>query len=315
MACPVCNNPINKIKFSVFDDRYGYPGRFQLYHCRACRHYFLEHSFTTGDLTELYTTYYPRSEISVDQYAPHRETRGFGVWIKGSRSSAFRWVPQNVRVLDIGCGFGQSLGYHQARGCEAHGVETDRNALRIAEAHGLNIRIGAFSASDYPEAYFDYVTMDQVVEHLIDPVTVLKGIYRILKPGGTLVLSTPNAGGWGARVFRRRWINWHAPYHLHYFTSRSLKAAVHAAGFDVTQSRTITSSSWLDYQWHHLLFYPSRPGTTSWFWKPKRLLNRVEHWSARGISCLHRFYVNHLITRMADAAGIGDNLLLLAQKR
>src|SRR3546814_2155641 len=69
------------------------------------------------------------------------------VWWSGLKASAFRWVPRDVTILDVGCGFGEALGYHRARGCGAHGIEADRNILRVAQRHGLNVAAGLFEAA------------------------------------------------------------------------------------------------------------------------------------------------------------------------
>ena len=57
--------------------------------------------------------------------------------------------------------------------------------------------------------YFDYVTLDQVAEHVTDPLALMRGVARVLKPGGKVVITTPNARSLGARIFRRKWLrNW-----------------------------------------------------------------------------------------------------------
>src|SRR3546814_9753870 len=128
-----------------------------------------------------------------------------------------------VTILDVGCGFGEALGYHRARGCDAHGIEADRNILRVAQRHGLNVTAGLFEAACYAPQKFDIVTLDQVIEHASDPAALLRNGHQVLKPGGPAFVSTPNPNGWGAKLFGRRWIHWHAPYHLHYFTRHSMK--------------------------------------------------------------------------------------------
>jgi len=176
-----------------------------------------------------------------------------------------------VRVLDLGCGFGESLGYHAARGCDVYGVEADENIRRVVEKFGYKVHVGLFDDRVYEPEFFDYVTMDQVIEHVTDPLLTLRGVARILKSGGKAILSTPNANGWGAKIFGRRWINWHAPYHLQFFSRDSMRIAAEQAGFEVTQVKTITNSEWLFYQWIHLVTYP-KLGEPSWFWSPKKMV-------------------------------------------
>ena len=209
--CPVCGADAVAQQY-LYDDRYGYPGIFALLKCKQCGHAFLQGEFPRERLRDLYSNYYPRSTYDLEHYLPYHETGGLKAWLNGERSAAFRWVPREVRVLDIGCGFGESLGYHEKRGCDVYGVEADENIRRVADKFGYKVHVGLFDPGVYEENYFDYVTMSQVIEHVTDPVQTLHGIARVLKPGGTAILSTPNANGWGAKVFGRRWINWHTPY-------------------------------------------------------------------------------------------------------
>lgn len=307
--CPICGGANTHDRFTLYDDRFGYPGQFPLQKCQDCGHRYLGNtSFSDDQIRHLYSDYYPRRSMTVEDYRPHVERRGFLAWLDGARASAFRWVPRGVRVLDIGSGFGQALGYHVARECEAWGVESDENALRVAERHGFNVRIGVFNSSDFPPDYFDIVTMDQVIEHMRDPVATMAGIRTVLKPGGMAILSTPNARGWGAKVFGRHWINWHAPYHLHFFSRRSMGIAAKRAGLESRPLGTITPSAWLEYQWIHLATCRG-PQEVSPFWSAAGGYTSRERVAIRAADLLHRSRLTHLATRAFDAAGMGDSQL------
>ena len=299
---------------SLYDDRYGYPGEFALRKCTGCGHKFLEHGFSRDLLNNLYTSYYPRSSFSPEQFRPRKEVKGFRAWLNGSRRSAYCWVPPKVRVLDIGCGFGESLAYHAARGCDAYGVEVDENIKRVAEKFGFKVHIGPFAPEVYGPDFFDYVTMDQVLEHVVDPVETLSGVEKILRPGGKVIISTPNSSGWGARLFGRRWINWHAPYHLHHFSAQSMGLAAEKAGLAVEQVRTITMSEWLLYQWIHVVLFP-KPGEPSAFWALEKSKADLDKIWIKAMTLIHHLKINHLITRMFDQLGIGDNRLFFLIKK
>lgn len=314
MDCPICQHQHARVVMELYDDRYGYPGQFVLMKCPDCGHAFLDCNLSPSQLTELYTNYYPRRSLDISTYKPHTDVRGFSAWFNGLGCSAFRWVPKNVRVLDVGCGFGESLGYHTARGCDVYGAEADENIRRVAKEFGYKVHVGLFDDKLYEQDYFDFVTMDQVIEHVKDPVATLRGVARILKSGGTAILSTPNARGWGSTLFGKRWINWHSPYHLQFFTRQSMHLAAQQAGLVVRESNTVTNSEWLLYQWIHLVTYP-RLGEPSWFWSPdksgaafhKKLLVRL-------LSVLHKTKVNHCATRIFDGLGMGDNFVFVLKK-
>jgi SAM-dependent methyltransferase len=312
--CPVCGATDNLLKIKEnYDERYGYPGTFPLLKCTNCGHAFLKGEFSPELLQELYSSYYPRSTFDLGSHRPYQEISAFKAWLDGARSSAFRWVPRNVRVLDIGCGFGESLGYHQARGCDVYGVEADQTIRLVAERFGYKVHVGLFDPKLYPGDFFDYVTMDQVIEHVANPIATMRGISQILKSGGVAILSTPNAQGWGAKLFGRRWINWHTPYHLQFFSVRSMQLAAGQAGLILEQSKTITSSEWLYYQWAHLVTFPEM-GAPSPFWSPNGKASWVQKVILRMLVTMHRTKINHFFTRLFDGLDVGDNRLFFLRK-
>lgn len=313
MNCTICKSNSLEEFLSLHDDRYGYPGAYKLFVCQGCGHKTLEFESTTDIIIKLYTEYYPRSEFKLENYRPYKEAQGFLPWFKGLKSSPFRWVPKDVRVLDIGCGFGETIGYFEARGCEAYGVEADENIRRVAEKFGYRVHVGLFDPDIYEPDFFDYVTMAQVIEHMTDPVETLKGVSRVLKPGGIAILSTPNSNGWGARVFGRKWINWHAPYHIQQFSHKSMEIAAREAGLTIEKCKTVTSSEWLYYQWLHLATYP-KMGGPSVFWSTKGERTPAQKLLIASIALVHKSQVNHLLTRLFDALNMGDNFVFVLKK-
>lgn len=314
MKFPICSSSHLTPYHHLYDDRYGYPGSFQLLQCDTCRHKFIEDTFSSASLRELYTDYYPQSSIDIDKCKPCKEVKGIESWLNGEKCSVFRWVPKSVRILDIGCGFGQSLGYHRSRECEVYGVETDENIRRVADKYDFKVHVGLFNPDYYESNYFDYVTMDQVIEHVTNPLEILRGATKVLKPQGIVILGTPNSNGWGARLFGCRWINWHTPYHLQHFSSQSMRQAAEKTGLVIDRIRTITNSEWLYYQWMHLAL-PTRIGGASRFWTSINNYSRRDRRVLKILNRIHKAKINHLVTRIFDRLGIGDNYLFFLRKK
>ncbi len=312
--CPICAGNRTNCKFELYDDRYGFPGTFSLYQCDDCFHVFLGSKFDEKTLSGMYTDYYPRRSLSVDDYRPAPEAASCRLWLNGEYSQAYRWVPKNVRVLDIGCGFCESLGYHKNRDCDVYGVEADQNISRIASTYGFNVHTGLFDPATYEPDFFDYVTMDQVLEHVSDPIKTLKDVSQVLKPGGLAIVSTPNAHGWGAKIFNRSWINWHTPYHLHIFSLDSMKRAAKAGGLILERANTLTNSHWLYFQLIHLLIKPQQ-GTASCFWSPfiKKNVKAKVVIAMADVVRISRLL--HMFTRLMDSAELGDNYVFFLRKK
>lgn len=313
MKCVICSSKDLEGLFTSYDDRYGYQGRFKILECAACGHRMLDAGFSREEFMRLYSEYYPRSAFDAERYEPYKEVSGFWPWLNGEYFAAFRWVPRDATVLDIGCGFGETLGYHKARGCDVYGVEADTNIKRVAEKFGFNVHVGLFDPTSYRTDFFDYVTMDQVLEHVADPVDTMKGAARVLKPGGRLILSMPNAGGWGASVFGKKWVHWHIPYHLQHFTFRSLRIAAKNAGLEIERHKTITDSAWLYLQWMHLFFYPAE-NKASDFWSGKYQLQGRRDFFFKITDIMTRYKINHMITRFFDSINMGDNMVIILRK-
>jgi 2-polyprenyl-3-methyl-5-hydroxy-6-metoxy-1,4-benzoquinol methylase len=313
MKCPVCSNADCQPARSLYDDRYGYPGVFNLIGCAECGHQFISEEFSADQLTDLYSNYYPRSSFDLDAHKLPEDVGGLIGCLNGSKSSVMYWVPHDVRILDIGCGFGESLAYHKKRGCDVHGVEADKNIRRVADKFGYDVQVGLFDASKYEPTSFDYVTLNQVIEHVTDPLEMLRGIATVLKTGGIAILSTPNATGWGARFFGKYWINWHTPYHLQFFTENSMRNAAEKAGLHLEAVKTITNSEWLKYQWAHCVTYP-KMGEKSTFWTPNRRAGMVKKMIILALAIVHRTKINHLMTRIFDGLGAGDNFIFVLKK-
>jgi SAM-dependent methyltransferase len=100
------------------------------------------------------------------------------------------------------------------------------------------VRQGKLEAQGYAPATFDAVTMSHFLEHVYDADAPLEESHRILKPGGRLVVVTPNAAAWGHRLFGRAWRGLEPPRHLQIFTPEALRSALERAGFRQSIVRT-----------------------------------------------------------------------------
>ncbi len=145
------------------------------------------------------------------------------------------------RVLDVGCSSGYLARPLAERGNTIVGLELDAAAAREAEAYCEQVVVGDVETMELPldRGSFDVVLCGDVVEHLRDPVSTLARLRPLLRPGGRLVLSTPNVANWAIRLslLAGRWRYTDRGIldrsHTHLFTRATLREAIERAGYRV----------------------------------------------------------------------------------
>ena len=132
--------------------------------------------------------------------------------------------------MDVGCGSGAALGVARALGWRVAGIEPDEADAEKARRFAEEVYIGDALSAPFPPGRFDLVTALHVVEHVPDPVRLVRRMLEWLAPGGLLIIEVPNAGGLGARIFGRAWSGLELPRHLSHFSPETLRRAVERAG-------------------------------------------------------------------------------------
>lgn len=248
--CKICQSSTTLFMEQLFDDRYGYPGRFNVYRCTQCGFGQIDPEVMGIELERLYTDYYPRKNLTrqeVEQSATFRPglRSYYKRWLEGTNNVAHYHVRPGTRVLDIGCGNGASLLEIQRAGAEAYGTEVDRNVEVIAQELRLNIHFGDINTAPWPDQYFDDITMSQLLEHTAVPADFLRQLQRKLKPGGRMIMSFPNIDSFNRVRSGKKWINWHIPYHMNFFSRRSIELLAEQIGMQVQRIQTMTPAVWL----------------------------------------------------------------------
>jgi 2-polyprenyl-3-methyl-5-hydroxy-6-metoxy-1,4-benzoquinol methylase len=145
------------------------------------------------------------------------------------------------RLLDIGCGLGFFVETAAQHGWDAWGVDLNRSAVAWAQEH-VHPQVGHGTVADlgFDDGAFDCVTMFDVVEHLADPRAELEEVWRVLRPGGLLVLVTPDAGALVSRLLGPHWLEMkRAPEHLQFFSVEGLARMLGLSGFTAFEWHSI----------------------------------------------------------------------------
>ena len=145
-------------------------------------------------------------------------------------------------LLDIGAFDGMFMQNAKRFGFDVTGVEPIREAyLHISGTLGLPVVHGDLYSAALEAERFSAVSLLDVIEHISDPVAELREVLRVLKPGGVLVMTTPNAGGLMQRIvgtkrsiFGQPWCPIDdVPWHLWGFTPQTIRLCMEKAGFHV----------------------------------------------------------------------------------
>lgn len=142
------------------------------------------------------------------------------------------------RLLDIGAGSGILVETARAMGYAAEGIEPSRALQAIAAARGLPVHLGVLP---HPAAAgpYDIATVIDVIEHVPDPVGLMRNVREALGPDGLCLVVTPDLGSLAARLLGPRWWHYRAA-HIGYFDRATLARALIAAGFEVLEAKRPT---------------------------------------------------------------------------
>lgn len=242
--CSLCGADDTELVYVEKDRLMRLPGSFRLVRCRQCGLLYLNPRPTPDEIKY----YYP------DDYGPYNVTPGDDPsWISRLDDSFGYWkrarivnnaYPQGGRVLDVGCAMGNFLDMLRRLGpWELYGLDiTPEATLYAHDRYGVNTFTGALADAAYPDAYFDVVTMWDVLEHVFDPTSTLNEIHRILKPQGLLLIRVPNVDTWDARLFGRYWAGYDAPRHTFVFSPETLGVLLDKTGFQASKMQSLVLS-------------------------------------------------------------------------
>jgi len=265
-TCEICGNKATLSISGLFDDRYGALGKHSIYTCNSCGFGKTLPGIPRNKIADFYSRHYPTSHFTVAQVTKSVHIpSAFRTWLSGLDCNLYLYTKPREKVLDIGFGSGVSLLAIRQLGGIPYGIEPDPSVKDIAKHLNLPIHIGFITDNPFPKLKFDLITASQVLEHEPDPLSFLLATKKKLAKNGRVVLSLPNYNALYRTVFGHKWLHWHVPYHLNFFTHKSLKILVKNAGFNIHKIRTITPTAWTVWQLH-MIFAKTKEGEISTAW-------------------------------------------------
>lgn len=220
------------------------PGDFTLARCADCGLVMTRPRPAPAALALYYAGAYSGEDHQRRVKKPERGDAGLPRLINGYRlgvMSRVRPLTPEDRVLDVGCNRGSFLWLARERsGCALAGVDIDQGSLDEAMCRDVaDYRAGSLREVGFEAERFTVVCFFESLEHTPDPLSDLREAWRLLRPGGLLVVEVPDFGGWWRVVFGRYWLPLLLPQHLVHFTRDTLTRAVVAAGFEPRLHRSM----------------------------------------------------------------------------
>jgi 2-polyprenyl-3-methyl-5-hydroxy-6-metoxy-1,4-benzoquinol methylase len=208
------------------------------------------------------------------------------------------------KLLDIGCGTGEFIQFAQKLGwLDTEGIEIVPEIARIAHTKtGSTIHAQVLGSAKLDYEAYSVITLWDVIEHLSDIKGNLKEIYKLLKPGGILILGTVNRNGFSIRSLKQNAMTFGPPEHLTFFTQKGTSLALNAQGMKVVKQ---WSSLIYLQEWTRLLENNKKQNSSS--------ESYTEFRSKLTDSSIFLFLVE-FINIFLKLTNLGDELIAIAQK-
>ncbi len=210
-SCLVCGDT-NFVPLGVVD-------KYSLLECQQCDLQFLDPAPDEASLNEIYKDYYKAWDLK------HSE-KEVSLMKQETFSNYFKLITPYItsgNLLDVGCATGELMQIAQSNGFDVYGVEVSPYGVNLCrEQFGEDKVIeGNLKFGDFPENFFDIITLSDVLEHIVEPLPFLDALYGILKPGGILMIVTPDTSSVVKKLMGKRWLHYKAE-HIYYYNQKNL---------------------------------------------------------------------------------------------
>lgn len=287
---------------------FGIPGKFSIGTCSICRmlilfpkpskkklsSYYPSQSYYSykGDDTSIFKKL--RSHLIYRFYYPTLFSKFLFLFI--NTVPAIPKKKKDGKIMDVGCGSGETLKTLKEYGWEPYGIDIDKRAINRGKKSGLeHLYRGTYQKlSIFPDGYFDVIRSYHVIEHLDNPALFLTLARKKLKKGGELIIGTPNSESIAAKLFRSYWYNLDSPRHLFIFSHTSIVKLLTQHGFHISDMKFCSGGGVL--------------GSIQYIVSDLR--NKRVHWIDNPLL----FFLFYPIDWLFDRMGMGDVFVITAHR-
>ncbi len=326
--CIICKAKGIQKYHNLRDRLFGVSGSWQICECSntSCRHLWLDPSPINEDIHLAYAEYFTHqdnAQLNVSflqkivlayqahyyQY-PVRNIKQFHRFLSFFLSQ-FKFFKEYMdypfiyfkgikkgKFLELGSGSGDMLNQFKQLGFDVEGLDLDPKAVQNAKQKGLKVYQGDIFAKRFEEDTYDIIFSSHFIEHVPDPINVMKESLRILKKGGAFMAITPNTSSFLHRLLKWRWLGLDPPRHLHMFNPEQLEKIAFDIGFKEVKLKSGNySASTMFYYSLNANYYHDRRNLKAWVLRLVSLIIRL------CLNILHYFYPLS-----------GEEIILIAKK-
>ncbi|MBV6404084.1 MAG: Ubiquinone biosynthesis O-methyltransferase [Flavobacteriales bacterium] len=240
VRCPLCTGTDLPVTLEVKDHSISHE-HFTLVDCRACGFRFTNPRPAPQHLGRYYESASYISHSNSHHSLTDRLYQLARRWALSRKHALVARFRSNGRVLDVGCGTGEFLGYLKRKGYLVTGVEPSLKAREQAIAnHAIQVYPDLDQVPGSEQLHI--ATLWHVLEHVPDLRSTLKRLFALLAKDGLLVIAVPDRESWDAAYYGTDWAAYDVPRHLSHFRRRDLQRLVAEHGFEPVAVRRL----WLD---------------------------------------------------------------------
>lgn len=296
-SCPLCGNEHSKPVMEAADNaRPSRELRFAVVECMNCKLWYTNPRPSPASMGQFYAESYQPHRRPIFAMAKTKLRHQLLARLIGRpclERHRLPWLGQG-RLLDFGCGGGEFLLRMRDQGWKVTALDQSEKVIRdLRDEFGIPGFAGTLPHPDLKPGSFDVITMWASLEHVHQPLQILRDAYELLAPGGRLYLQVHNMNCWNFGVFGKNWYPLDLPRHLTHFRPATMRQMLETAGYRVKSIRQI-----------------SHPAST------KRTLQVAKRAGPVGIGprLLGLKSINLLWSWLAYLAGGSDNIFACAER-
>lgn len=268
LFCIICKHKGIRKYHHLKDRLFGVGGSWQIRECsnKTCSHLWLDPSPINEDIHLAYADYFTHQDKSqsrislLQRFVLAHQVRHFGYpaqdihpmhkflslllsWFKFFKEYMdypfiyFKDIPRG-KLLELGAGNGEMLNQFKQLGFGGEGLDLDPKAIQNAKQKGLKVYQGDIFTKRFKGETYDIIFSSHFIEHVPDPISVMKESLRILKKGGVFIAITPNTSSFLHRCLKSKWLNLDPPRHLHMFNADQLIKLMRHAGYKTIEVKS-----------------------------------------------------------------------------